>query len=63
MGCVQEQTIQPKDNMASTKKKAPAKTGARLKDLKSKKNPKGGQLGGVVGIRHHKPLNPQPLPP
>ncbi len=36
--------------MASPKKKATAKAAAKFKDLKSKKNPKGGQWGLGRGI-------------
>jgi hypothetical protein len=34
--------VKTKNNMASPKKKATAKTAMKFKDLKSKKNPKGG---------------------
>jgi hypothetical protein len=35
--------------MASSKKKATAKTGLKFKDIKSKSNPKGGSLLGGLG--------------
>jgi len=35
-------TSQPDKHMASSKKKASAKSSIKFKDLKSKKNPKGG---------------------
>jgi hypothetical protein len=48
--------------MASPKKKSKTKASAKLRDLKSKKNPKGGS-GWFVKNNHIKELNPQPLPP
>src|SRR5208337_3416854 len=50
-------TPQPKDNMASQKKKASARTSVKFKDLKSKKNPKGGAVQMYVknqSIEFHK---------
>ena len=46
--------------MASAKKKAMAKSKVKFKDLKSKKNPKGGFYS--TGLKKLE-LNPQPLPP
>jgi len=51
--------------MASKKKSATAKPSAKLKDLKSKKNPKGGSISFKPPRTYEGPtrLNPQPLPP
>ncbi len=40
----------PRNKMASPKKKATAKPNVRFKDLKSKKNPKGGAFDAYVKI-------------
>jgi hypothetical protein len=37
--------------MASTKKKATAKAAAKFKDLKSKKNPKGGAFNAYIKLQ------------
>ena len=37
-------TSQSKNNMASAKKKSTAKTSVKFKDLKSRKDPKGGPI-------------------
>ena len=47
--------------MASPKKKEAAKHGAKFKDLKAKRNPKGGFSFGASNDKRF--LNPQPLPP
>jgi hypothetical protein len=47
--------------MSQPKKKAGAKAKVKLKDLQSKKNPKGGALKTYLEGREF--LNPQPLPP
>jgi hypothetical protein len=47
--------------MASAKKKATAKGKMAFKDLKPKKDPKGGPI--YMGKHSPTMLNPQPLPP
>jgi hypothetical protein len=47
--------------MSQPKKKAGAKAKVKLKDLQSKKNPKGGALNAY--LKKGDFLNPQPLPP
>jgi hypothetical protein len=42
-------TSQPKNKMASSKKKAKTKTAVKFRDLKSKRNPKGGASTGGGG--------------
>jgi predicted secreted protein len=48
--------------MATQKKKSKTKAAVKFKDLKSKKNPKGG-FGWNLKAGNVKMLNPQPLPP
>jgi hypothetical protein len=44
----------PGTNMNSSKKRTPAKTVGKLRDLKSKKNPKGGKL--IVNVPNTTPV-------
>ena len=49
-GGISTENVITKNNMASVKKKAKAKSTVKFRDLKSKKNPKGGfvPIDGVV---------------
>jgi hypothetical protein len=45
-----QRTSRPKNNMASSKKKASAKAAVKFKDLKSHKNPKGGAFDAYMKL-------------
>jgi hypothetical protein len=49
--------------MNTAKKKATAKTRVKFKDLKPKKDPKGGSIYVKSSFLKAEMLNPQPLPP